>query len=69
MAQTNAIPNAVNEPAGFSGWLGAVQEWAEENLDENLLAALGGGIKRAWKRFSNNWGWSWAGNTCLIWPR
>lgn len=40
LAQTNAVTHAVNEPAGFSGWLGAVQEWAEENLDENLLAAL-----------------------------
>lgn len=36
-AQTNAPTNAVE----FSDLFGAVQEWAQENLDENLLAALG----------------------------
>lgn len=65
LAQTNAIPNAVNEPAGFSGWLGAVQEWAEENLDENLLAALGEGDQTRVETFLQQLGMELGGEYVL----
>lgn len=50
-AQTNAPTNAVD----LSGLLGAVQEWAEENLDENLLVALGELDQQRVEQFLRRW--------------
>lgn len=41
LAQTNTSPGTTSSMAGLTDWFGAVQEWAQDNLDEDLLAALG----------------------------